>query len=89
MIYNFDEIIDRTHNNAAKYDERIKKFGTQDVIPLWIADMDFRVAKPIEDALADKAHQGIFGYVSRPGNIGMPLPDGRREGTAGKWTNRF
>ena len=67
MIYNFDEIIDRTHNNAAKYDERIKKFGTQDVIPLWIADMDFRVAKPIEDALADKAHQGIFGYVSRPG----------------------
>ena len=38
MIYNFDEIIDRTHNNAAKYDERIKKFGTQDVIPLWIAE---------------------------------------------------
>ena len=67
MIYNFDEIIDRTHNNAAKYDERIKKFGTQDVIPLWIADMDFRVAKPIEDALADKAHQGIFGYVSKIG----------------------
>ena len=66
MIYNFDEIVDRTHNNAAKYDERIKKFGTDDVIPLWIADMDFRVAKPIEDALVDKAHQGIFGYVSRP-----------------------
>lgn len=89
MIYNFDEIIDRTHNNAAKYDERIKKFGTQDVIPLWIADMDFRVAKPIEDALADKAHQGILAMFPGPGNIGMPLPDGRREGTAGKWTNRF
>lgn len=66
MIYNFDEIVDRTHNNAAKYDERIKKFGTDNVIPLWIADMDFRVAKPIEDALVEKAHQGIFGYVSRP-----------------------
>lgn len=66
MIYNFDEIVDRTHNNAAKYDERVKKFGTDDVIPLWIADMDFRVAKPIEDALVDKARQGIFGYVSRP-----------------------
>lgn len=66
MIYNFDEIVDRTHNNAAKYDERIKKFGTDDVIPLWIADMDFRVAKPIEDALVNKARQGIFGYVSRP-----------------------
>lgn len=66
MIYNFDEIVDRTHNNAAKYDERIKKFGTDNVIPLWIADMDFRVAKPIEEALAYKARQGIFGYVSRP-----------------------
>lgn len=66
MVYNFDEIVDRTHNNAAKYDERKKKFGTDDVIPLWIADMDFKVAKPIEDALIDKAKQGIFGYVSRP-----------------------
>lgn len=66
MTYNFDEIVDRTHNNAAKYDERKKKFGTEDVIPLWIADMDFRVPKPVEDALINKAKQGIFGYVSRP-----------------------
>ncbi|MEG0813365.1 MAG: PatB family C-S lyase [Clostridium sp.] len=66
MVYNFDEIIDRTNNNAAKYDERKKKFGTDDVIPLWIADMDFRVPKPVEDALIDKAGQGMFGYVSRP-----------------------
>lgn len=66
MIYNFDEMIDRSGNNATKYDERMKKFGTEAVIPLWIADMDFRVAKPIEDALMDKARQGIFGYVSRP-----------------------
>lgn len=65
MVYNFDEIIDRTHNDAAKYDERKKKFGTEDVLPLWIADMDFRVPKPVEDALADKAKQGMFGYVSR------------------------
>ena len=39
MIYNFDEIIDRSGNHSAKYDERMKKFGTNDVIPLWIADM--------------------------------------------------
>lgn len=66
MFYNFDEIVDRRDNNAAKYDERKQKFGTEDVIPLWIADMDFKVAKPIEDALLKKAGQGIFGYVSRP-----------------------
>lgn len=65
MTYNFDEIVDRTHNDATKCDERIKKFGTNDVLPLWIADMDFRVATPIQDALEAKAKQGIFGYVSR------------------------
>lgn len=65
MIYNFDEIIDRENNDSAKYDERIKHFGTMDVLPLWIADMDFRVPAPIEKALLDKVNQGIFGYVSR------------------------
>lgn len=66
MIYNFDEVIDRSTNRSAKYDERKKKFGTQDVIPLWIADMDFRTAQPIIEALKNKAEEGIFGYTSRP-----------------------
>lgn len=66
MKYNFDEVIDRSTNRSAKYDERKKKFGTQDVIPLWIADMDFRTAQPIIDALKNKAEEGIFGYTSRP-----------------------
>ena len=51
MKYNFDEYIDRTNNHSAKYDERVKNFGTDDVLPLWIADMDFRVAQPLIDAL--------------------------------------
>ena len=55
MEYNFDEVIDRSRNRAAKYDERMKKFGRQDVIPLWVADMDFRTAQPIIDALKEKA----------------------------------
>ncbi len=66
MKYNFDEIIDRSQNRAAKYDERMKKFGTDDVIPLWIADMDFRTAQPIIDACVEKAKEGIWGYTSRP-----------------------
>jgi len=66
MKYNFDEIIDRSINRAAKYDERIKKFGTMDVIPLWVADMDFRTAQPIIDACTAKAQEGIWGYTSRP-----------------------
>ena len=66
MQYNFDEVIDRTNNHAAKYDERKKKFGTDDVIPLWIADMDFRTAQPIIDALGERAKEGIWGYTARP-----------------------
>ena len=66
MKYNFDEIIDRSGNRSAKYDERAKKFGTADVIPLWVADMDFRTAQPIIDACVSKAEEGIWGYTSRP-----------------------
>lgn len=43
MKYNFDEVIDRSNNRSSKYDERLKKFGTEDVIPLWVADMDFKL----------------------------------------------
>lgn len=66
MQYDFDELVDRSGNHAAKYDERLKKFGTEDVIPLWIADMDFRTAQPIIDALKARAEEGIWGYTARP-----------------------
>lgn len=66
MKYNFDEVIDRRDFYSVKYDERMKKFGTDDVIPLWIADMDFRTAQPIIDAMIKRAEHGIFGYVSKP-----------------------
>lgn len=66
MIYNFDTIVDRSNNNSAKYDEAARKFGREDIIPLWIADMDIKTAQPIIDAMIDKANQGVFGYVSRP-----------------------
>lgn len=66
MKYNFDELIDRSASRSAKYDERLKKFQKDDVIPLWIADMDFKTAQPIIDACVKKAEEGIWGYTSRP-----------------------
>ena len=66
MKYNFDEIIDRKNNHSVKYNELIKKFGVDDVIPLWIADMDFKTAQPVIDALEKKVKYGVFGYVYRP-----------------------
>ena len=66
MRYDFDQVVDRSKNLSAKYDERVKKFGTDDVIPLWIADMDFKTAQPIIDALKARAEEGIWGYTARP-----------------------
>lgn len=66
MKYDFDTVVDRSKNNAAKYDERIKKFDTDKVIPLWIADMDFKAPQPVIDALTARAQEGIWGYTSRP-----------------------
>ncbi len=66
MQYHFDQIVDRSANHSAKYDERKKKFGTENVIPLWVADMDFKTAQPIIDALTARAQEGIWGYTSRP-----------------------
>ncbi|MDR7814129.1 MalY/PatB family protein [Lacrimispora sp.] len=66
MKYNFDIVVDRSENRAGKYDERQKKFGTADVIPLWVADMDFQTAQPIINACVEKAMEGIWGYTYRP-----------------------
>lgn len=66
MIYDFNTIMDRSDNYSAKHDEAAKKFGREDIIPLWIADMDLKTAKPIIDAMIDRANQGMFGYTSRP-----------------------
>lgn len=73
MQYDFDSIVDRKHNNAAKYDDVLKKFGKSDVIPLWVADMDFKTPQPVIDALKQKAEQGIFGYTSRPDSYHQAL----------------
>ena len=64
MTYQFDAVVDRSGNHSAKYDERKKKFGTDDVIPLWIADMDFKTAQPIIDACKKEVpvvKTGVFG----------------------------
>ncbi len=66
MKYNFDTLIDRSNNYSAKYDERVKNFGTSDIIPLWVADMDFETALPVKEAIMKRAMQGIYGYTSKP-----------------------
>ena len=49
-MYNFDQIIDRRNTNCVKYDNLANVFGSTDILPMWVADMDFQVAPEILDA---------------------------------------
>jgi bifunctional pyridoxal-dependent enzyme with beta-cystathionase and maltose regulon repressor activities len=51
MKYDFDRICDRSNTNCVKWDTVKAIFGRDDVIPMWVADMDFPVAQPIVEAL--------------------------------------
>ena len=57
--YNFDEIIDRRRSGSYKWDSE----HGRDLIPLWVADMDFRAAPCITDALRRRVDHGVFGYT--------------------------
>ena len=58
MKYNFDEPVVRRGTNCVKWDET----ADPDIIPMWVADMDFRVAPAIQKALEDRVSHGVFGY---------------------------
>ena len=58
MKYDFDEFVERRGTNCVKWDES----PSDDVIPLWVADMDFKVAPAIQEALQQRVAHGVFGY---------------------------
>ncbi|MCT4702246.1 PatB family C-S lyase [Enterobacteriaceae bacterium H20N1] len=61
MAFNFDEGIDRRHSDSVKWN----KYGN-DVLPMWVADMDFRSPPCILDAIHKRVEHGVFGYGDRP-----------------------
>jgi cysteine-S-conjugate beta-lyase len=64
--YNFDEIIPRSGTNCLKYDAREWMFKTDDVLPLWVADTDFRTPDFIVEAIKKRAEHEIYGYTFKP-----------------------
>lgn len=60
--YDFDRVIDRRNTNSLKYDFAVEKGRPADVLPLWVADMDFQAPQPVLDALQQAVRHGIFGY---------------------------
>ncbi|MBU0766004.1 MAG: PatB family C-S lyase [Bacteroidetes bacterium] len=66
MKYNFDEIICRENTSSVKYDMRMQLFGRGDVLPVWVADMDFRTPDFVLDAIRSRAEHPILGYSYHP-----------------------
>ena len=63
MHINFDEIINRKSTSCLKYDFAAERGYPKDILPFWVADMDFRAPVPVIDALKIRADHGIFGYT--------------------------
>jgi len=64
--YNFDEIVPREGTNSIKYDGLKKYFKTDGLLPLWVADMDFRTPDFIVEAMRQRLDHEIYGYSIRP-----------------------
>jgi cystathionine beta-lyase len=70
MIYHFDEIIDRTSTESVKW-----RAHPQDVLPLWVADMDFACPEPVVQALLERIKHPIYGYPKNPDELSLAFVD--------------
>jgi cystathionine beta-lyase len=66
MKYNFDEVIDRKNTSCVKWDFAEQYFDANDILPMWVADMDFKTPDFIVDAVKKRAAHEIYGYTIRP-----------------------
>lgn len=66
MKVDFDQLIDRTHSYSQKVDALQPLFGRAELIPLWVADMDFAAPAAVTDALVARAKHPIYGYTQYP-----------------------
>lgn len=69
MTYDFDTVIDRSNTNATK----LQKYAGSDILPFWIADMDFAVPDFILDPLRERLEHPIIGYTKKPDSLTQAL----------------
>lgn len=77
-MYNFNQVMN-LNTACEKWDDLSKRFGVNDALPMWIADMDFKSPSPVIEALKQRVKHGIFGYTSRPDSFYEAIVD---------WVNR-
>ncbi|MDR0384548.1 MAG: PatB family C-S lyase [Prevotellaceae bacterium] len=69
MVYNFNESVDRRNTNCEKWDNCTDRFGKNDLLPLWVADMDFKTPDFIINALKQRLEHEVLGYHIRPASF--------------------
>lgn len=69
MSFDFDEVIDRSGTGSEKYDARKRLFGSDDITPLWVADMDFAAPSCVSEAIQKRAMHPIYGYSMVPEHL--------------------
>ena len=79
MKYNFDTVIDRRGSGALKTDALAERYGNSDLIPLWVADMDFATPDFIIDALRHRLDHPVLGYTVEPADYRPAIIDWIRE----------
>ena len=76
QLFDFDTVIDRSNTGSEKWD----RYAGRDIIPLWVADMDFRSPPPVVAALQERAAHGVFGYTHpTPGVVAAVLDHLQRD----------
>lgn len=73
--YNFDEIIDRSGSGDLKHEALLPRWGRNDLLPLWVADMDFACPDFVVEALKERLSHPIFGYTIEPADYRPAIID--------------
>ncbi len=71
----FDRVIDRIGSGSAKWDGAPVIFGESDILPMWVADMDFPVAEPITEAIVKRSQHPIYGYETESDSVKQAVVD--------------
>lgn len=79
MKYDFDQIIDRRGTNCVKYDAAEGSGKSKDILPMWIADMDFQTAAPITERVREVIDHRIYGYTEIPDRYGEAVTEWYRK----------
>lgn len=85
-MYSFDHPIERRHTHSVKWDETERFFGVRDVLPMWVADMDFPAPPAVIEAITKRTEHGIFGYTAIPHSLKEAIRDWLK--TRHRWSIR-